>query len=75
MATTESSCPSGKQWSLLSQQQAENTALLIEWAEGDGVKRYAYECDQCSYWHVTRSEPRGQEVSHATQTATGPIDR
>jgi len=55
--SAEASCPSGKQWTLPNKQQAENVAKLIEWSEGDGVTRYAYQCSQCTEWHVTRSRP------------------
>lgn len=64
----ESNCPSGKQWSLPNRAQAENLAQLIEWSEGDGIKRYAYQCSECTEWHVTRkqvwdSEPRSSDAA------------
>jgi len=59
--SAESSCPTGKQWTLPNKQQAENVAKLIEWSEGDGVTRYAYQCAECTEWHVTRRQTWNSE--------------
>lgn len=43
----------------LSESVARNFAWLVETAENDGVRRRAYECNRCGYWHITRQPPKG----------------
>lgn len=46
-----------------SEMVATNFARLVEMAENDGVTRYAYRCDRCGEWHITRQAPMDEEKS------------
>lgn len=68
-----SECPSGKQWTLSSEQLAINTATLMTWSRGETF--YPYDCTLCPNWHVSRSKPRGrpsEEDDDAQTTAEDP---
>lgn len=56
MSKAPSSCPSGKEWSLGSKQLAINTAILLTMRNGHQMYPYPCQYDECSDWHVTRSD-------------------